>query len=886
MIERHCGIDRDTEPAERLTASSAKWLRAAWTRPKRSLCWHRSSASRNGWVISRPRPRAPSSSTRSTSRSATIWRHASATVPAYCWSTTCTGSTRTPSTSSPPCSTPSRGELLVVITARELDPVPGGSRVFDLKALTDTESDQLIAALGPELASDARNAVRSRCDGIPLYIEEVVTKLREQPSDAAEGTGVPDSIYEALFARLRSSENAVRVVEAAAICGGRFDRRLLVSASEIDEGSVDQVIGELVKGRVFIPLDEKSFRFRHELLRELAAELPPPTLQRRLHSRIADALAAPAAPGNPDWPLIASHYHAGRTLRRCRLRLSESLRGRPPPRRAQRGARSPQPRDRTRRAHPRGPTARQTRDRRATRTRLPRLRSARATPVPMRSPNSNGACSSSTASPGPALYATFNALWFHYSSRGDLRRGRELVEFDEETPSGAPTRPRLSATLRWACSPRSVASWSSLGRRWSRRRPRWRPARHTGSADLVLAQRPDRRHVLVSGDDTIPPGRSGRRRRRRCWRWKSDVSTLEFPRGPSSLCYGRALDSWIHIEAGQLDRADRTGQGTQDAQQAGRLRRMGDDRRRATRPSSTARERCSHERYGLVEQHVQALTAVTQGWRALELRTWLAFYDTALVRVLIGAGDLDAARAHVKLSLQMADETDIHFYDAELIRLRAQTSDDPADAKADLLTAIALARRQGAGLFELRAATDYFESCRRAGPGGAGGSHRQVAGHHRVARTGARASATRVNRSRATHRGPRRGHGGAGCRVAPQRTRLAGPVRIDHRLPARVAARRQGCVEPRRERADRGTRPARLARLVRERVRVAAGVLRRTRPCDNGSRRADSRLGRGFGPVRQPRVGGPMGQRLVGVAGTPLPHRGTARRTRYRTVGR
>ena len=76
----------------------------------------------------------------------------------------------------------------------------------------------------------------------------------------------------------------MRVVEAAAISGGRFDRDLLVSASEVDEQGVDQVIEELVKGRVFIPLDEKSFRFRHELLRELASELPPPTLRRRLHS--------------------------------------------------------------------------------------------------------------------------------------------------------------------------------------------------------------------------------------------------------------------------------------------------------------------------------------------------------------------------------------------------------------------------------------------------------------------------------------------------------------------------------------------------------------------------------------------------------------------------
>ena len=63
----------------------------------------------------------------------------------------------------------------------------------------------------------------------------------------------------------------------------------------------------------------------------------------------------------------------------------------------------------------------------------------------------------------------------------------------------------------------------------------------------------------------------------------------------------------------------------------------------------------------------------------------------------------------MKLSLQMADETDIHFYDAELLRLRAQTSDEPGAREADLHTAIVLARRQGAGLFELRAATDHFE---------------------------------------------------------------------------------------------------------------------------------------------------------------------------------
>ena len=246
------------------------------------------------------------------------------------------------------------GRLLVVITARELESVPDGSRVFDLKALTDDESDALIAALGPELHSDARTAVRGRCDGIPLYIEEVVAKLKEQPSDASESPRVPDSIYEALFARLRSSEKAVRVVEAAAISGGRFDRNLLVAASEVDERGVDRVIDELIEGRVFVAVDEKNWRFRHELLRELAAELSPPSLRRRLHSRIADTLVRSgrqsrlAAGRNP--------LRQGRAVRRRRVRLPTGVRGRPPPRCTRRSAHSSQPRDRTCRAHSSGPT--------------------------------------------------------------------------------------------------------------------------------------------------------------------------------------------------------------------------------------------------------------------------------------------------------------------------------------------------------------------------------------------------------------------------------------------------------------------------------------------------------------------------------------------------
>ena len=51
----------------------------------------------------------------------------------------------------------------------------------------------------------------------------------------------------------------------------------------------------------------------------------------------------------------------------------------------------------------------------------------------------------------------------------------------------------------------------------------------------------------------------------------------------------------------------------------------------------------------------------------------------------------------------------MHFYDAELLRLRAHTHTDPDARRADIAAALDLARRQSAPLFELRAALDDFE---------------------------------------------------------------------------------------------------------------------------------------------------------------------------------
>ena len=201
------------------------------------------------------------------------------------------------------------GRVLVVMTSRERSALPSSDRteVMDLKPLTDAQADELIVALNPGITAEARKAVRRRCDGVPLFIDEVVAKLTAQPTDAAESTQVPDTLYEALVARLRSSRNAVRVVEAAAIIGSQVDRRLLLRTVDIPESDVDEAIRELTDSRVLEPLDAGSWRFRHELLREVGTELSPPSLRRRLHGRVADVLVVAASAGTTDWRVVAGH---------------------------------------------------------------------------------------------------------------------------------------------------------------------------------------------------------------------------------------------------------------------------------------------------------------------------------------------------------------------------------------------------------------------------------------------------------------------------------------------------------------------------------------------------------------------------------------------------
>jgi hypothetical protein len=170
------------------------------------------------------------------------------------------------------------------------------------------------------------------------------------------------------------------------------------------------------------------------------------------------------------------------------------------------------------------------------------------------------------------------------------------------------------------------------------------------------------------------------------------------------------MDAWVRVEAGQLDRAAvvaadmineaerhgfdvwRVAGATWQAAVSG-LAALGDDDLDPTDRGA----------------RIATITAFLDTLRTIEVNIYTTVFDGVLGRLLIAAGQPEAARERLDTGLALARDSGMRFYDAELLRLRAHTHTDASACHADLDAALELARRQGARLFELRAGLDDFD---------------------------------------------------------------------------------------------------------------------------------------------------------------------------------
>ena len=603
------------------------------------------------------------------------------------------------------------GRLLLVLTGREGDwlrtdwPVT----LFELSPLTDEQSDALINALDPSVTDAQRAAIRSRCDGVPFYIEHVVSATGAE--FGVPEALVPEALYEPLFAALQQHPHAdvVPVAEAAAVIGRGGDLALLRSVVGHDAEDVDGVVTELVRARVLERRGTDGWRFRHELLREVASELAPPSLHRDLHARAARALVDAAAAVEPDWRVVASHFEQAQQYDKAVEAYQKASAD----------------------ARRRGAIA----EARAYLTNAVNLL-ARCAAGPERERTEiairlergflTGSAQGGTTGEAPGdlerclelatsgnyddeLFTTLIALVGYYVPRAELSRARELLEsLSNRIPRDwhwcAPALAYSLGAVTWlegdfaaahkhlllALADRSAADPQELARMW------WGADDPISSAHNYLAQT----HI-VHGDLDRANAELAESVRR--------CDGLGFPQNAYNRARTYFVEIWLCLEAGQIEEA---------ATLVAGLRRLSEQSGLDYWRGIGATEHATVKALAALSADADAATLMARaeklalwvdGSRLLHLNIFLTFHDAVIGRLLIAAGQPEKARERLEMALRHAEETGMHFHDAELMRVRAHTFTEPDARHAALAAALELARRQGATLFELRCLLDFFD---------------------------------------------------------------------------------------------------------------------------------------------------------------------------------
>jgi TOMM system kinase/cyclase fusion protein len=228
----------------------------------------------------------------------------------------------------------SHSPLLVLMTARpEFVPPwsPSSVTSIALGRLQRGDAEQLVSKVtqGVTLPAAVLARVVERTDGVPLFVEELVSSLlgsgelvaRSGHYELAKALGdinVPSTLRGSLTARLDRLGRAKQTAQTAAVIGREFRLDVLTAVSTASEaevrGDLEMLIGaDLVHGRR--RRREATYSFKHALVRDAAYELLTKAGRQQAHARLAGVLEAQfpeVAASRPE--LLAKHHAAANQM--------------------------------------------------------------------------------------------------------------------------------------------------------------------------------------------------------------------------------------------------------------------------------------------------------------------------------------------------------------------------------------------------------------------------------------------------------------------------------------------------------------------------------------------------------------------------------------------
>lgn len=221
--------------------------------------------------------------------------------------------------------------VLMLLTSRpenqpELAGHPHVTRL-SLNRLSRSGIEAIVNRLSGETLNTATiDTIIARTDGVPLYVEEL-TKAIVETGD----TAIPASLHDSLMARLDRIPEVKEIAQTAACIGRDFDQRLLESVAdklevELAAGLDRLVAAELIFKRGTPP--EALYTFKHALVRDAAYGSILRGKRKLLHERIATTLLEDfndIVVQSPE--TLAHHFHAaGRNVDASKAWLSAGKR--------------------------------------------------------------------------------------------------------------------------------------------------------------------------------------------------------------------------------------------------------------------------------------------------------------------------------------------------------------------------------------------------------------------------------------------------------------------------------------------------------------------------------------------------------------------------------
>ena len=164
----------------------------------------------------------------------------------------------------------------------------------------------------------------AKADGIPLFLEEltknVLVSERGQVGTGSGGTAVgisamdvPETLYDALMARLDQMSTVKQVAQLAAVVGRGFTLALLEAVSDLAPAALREAVDRLVEAEVFYPLardaaQQEAYAFKHALLQEVAYQSLLRSARQRHHARVARALEERLPAISEAQPELVAHH--------------------------------------------------------------------------------------------------------------------------------------------------------------------------------------------------------------------------------------------------------------------------------------------------------------------------------------------------------------------------------------------------------------------------------------------------------------------------------------------------------------------------------------------------------------------------------------------------